>query len=211
MYIPDHFHERNVGVLHDFMERFAFATLVTQQNGEILASHLPFILDRAPRPYGALRAHLARRNPQFDHLQRPAGQALVLFQGPNSYVSPMWYSDHQNAPTWNYVVVHAYGEPKVLEEPDLIDLLQRLVQKHEGASPRKWEFDPEERWIREMLPEIAAFEILISDIQGKFKLSQNRTASDREGVVNALIHSEDSAERAIANLMKANNFDAGNS
>jgi transcriptional regulator len=206
MYIPDRFREQDIGVLQDFMERFAFATLVTQKNGEIIASHLPFILDWAPRPYGTLRAHIAKRNAQFDHIQC-SSDALVIFQGPHSYISPMWYADHQNVPTWNYAVVHAYGIPRLLGEPDLIDVLQRLVHQHEGALPQRWDFDPGQSWIREMLPEIAAFEVPISNLQGKFKLNQNRTASDRKGVIDTLIHSEDPLKRAIANLMTARSID----
>jgi transcriptional regulator len=202
MYIPEQFREQDIGVLQDFVEQFDFATLITQQSGEIIASHLPFLLDRTAGRYGTLRAHVARRNPQFEQLQS-AGEALVIFQGPHSYISPMWYADQSNVPTWNYVVVHAYGTPRILEEPDLIELLRALVAKHEEPPPRGWEFDPEQPRIKRMLTEIGGFEIPISTLQGKFKLNQNRTAADRKGVIDTLSKSEDALQQAIANLMTA--------
>ena len=200
MYIPEQFREQDIGVLQDFMERFDFATLITQQSGEIIASHLPFLLDRTAGQYGTLRAHVARPNPQFEQLQS-ASEALVIFQGPHSYISPMWYADPSNVPTWNYVVVHAYGRPRILDEPGLIELLRALVAKHEGPSPQGWEFDPKQPRISRMLPEIGGFEIPISNLQGKFKLNQNRSATDRKGVIDTLSKSEDAMQRAIANLM----------
>ena len=202
MYIPDQFREKDTGVLQNFMERFDFATLVTQKGGEIIASHLPLVLDRVRGPYGALRGHVARKNPQFDHLQS-ASEALVIFHGPHSYISPMWYADQRNVPTWNYVAVHAYGTPTMLRDGALIELLQKLVEKHEGASAQSWNFDPEQRWIKAMLPEIGGFEIPITNLQGKFKLNQNRTAADRTGVIDRLIQSEDPLQRSIASLMRA--------
>ena len=200
MYIPEHFREEEVEVLHGIIKSFAFATLVTQENGEMLASHLPFFLDPAPRPYGALRTHLARRNPQFAHLQAGA-RALVIFQGPNAYVSPTWYANPGNVPTWNYVAVHAYGTPRVLGDSDLIRILSQLVRENEEALPNPWVFDADQPWIRRMLPEIAGFEIPIADLQGKFKLNQNRTLADRQGVIAALTQSDDPMKRAVANLM----------
>lgn len=202
MYIPEQFREQDIGVLQEFMERFNFATLVTQKSGEMIASHLPFVLDRAAQPYGALRAHVAKRNPQFEQLQAMS-EALVIFHGPHSYISPMWYANQRNVPTWNYVVVHAYGRPSILNEADLIELLGKLVKEHEGASPPGWDFDPEQPWIQQMLPEIGGFEIPISKLEGKFKLNQNRTLADRRGVIDTLIGSEDPMQRAVASLMRA--------
>ena len=130
MYIPEQFEVQDVGVLQDFMERFNFAMLVTQKDGSMIASHLPFVLDRSVGRYGALRAHLAKKNPQHGHLQS-GSEAFVVFQGPHAYISPMWYANQRNVPTWNYAVVHAYGTPRMLGDDELIDLLERLVQEHE--------------------------------------------------------------------------------
>jgi len=203
MYIPEQFREQDIEVLHDFMERYNFATLVTQNQGELIASHLPFVLDRGAGPYGALRAHLANKNPQCAHLNA-AGEALVLFQGPHSYISPLWYTHQRNVPTWNYTVVHAYGTPRILDDAALIELLAKLVEIHEGASPPGWRFDAGQPWLKPMLTEITGFELPISKLQGKFKLNQNRTAADRKGVIETLAHSDDPIERAVAGLMSAN-------
>jgi transcriptional regulator len=205
MYVPEQFREQDVEVLQDFMEHFNFATLVTQSNGAMIASHLPFVLERHAGPYGALRAHLAKKNPQYEHLQS-GSEAFVIFQGPHAYISPMWYANQRNVPTWNYAVVHAYGKPRMLGDEELIELLEKLVQEHEGPSPPGWAYDSKQPWIAHMLREIGGFEIPVTDLQGKFKLNQNRTPADRQGVIDALVESEDPMKRAIAGLMKTGRF-----
>jgi transcriptional regulator len=206
MYIPEYFREQDVGLLHDFMERYNFATLITQLSGEIIASHIPFVLDRALGPYGALRGHIAKKNQQLEQLH-PATEALVIFQGPHSYISPLWYANQRTVPTWNYAVVHAYGTPRTLDRAELVDLLHRLVGQHEAPAPEGWGFEAQQPWIAPMLPQIEGFEIPISRLEGKFKLNQNRSAADREGVIETLSRSEDSVERAIADLMRARSAD----
>jgi transcriptional regulator len=201
MYIPDYFREQDVQVLHDFIERYNFAALVTQQGGEMVASHIPFVLDRSDGQYGVLRAHIAKKNEQLAHLHA-GGEVLVIFQGPHSYISPMWYANQMNVPTWNYAVVHAYGRPRMLDGCELLELLAGLVKQHEPPPPQGWRFDAEERWIRQMLEQIEGFEIPIAKLEGKFKLNQNRTAADRRGVIDTLARSEDSVERAVADLMR---------
>lgn len=201
MYIPSQFREQDTELLKDFMEHYNFATLVTQENGEMIASHIPFVLDKAAPPYGSLFGHVARKNPQLEHLQS-GSEALVIFQGPHSYISPLWYANQRTVPTWNYAVVHAYGRPNMLGDADLLELLRKLVRRHEGASPPGWDFNEEQPWIRPMVAEISGFEIPISNLQGKFKLNQNRTAVDRQGVIETLTGSEDSTQRAVAALMR---------
>jgi transcriptional regulator len=194
MYVPKVFAVEDLARLHDFIEEFSFATIVTQRDLELTASHLPFLLDRSVEPYGALRAHLAIRNPQLKDLQA-GSQALVIFQGPHAYVSPSWYVRPENVPTWNYTAVHAYGIPRIGDRTAMIALLKDLTRQHEKSFEQPWDFDPDAAWIQKLLPEIAAFEIKIEKLQGKFKLNQNRTAADREGVIEALSGSE------IAKLM----------
>jgi len=200
MYVPKAFAAEDLANLQDFMEEFNFATVVTQRDGKLTASHIPFILERSVQPYGALRAHVAIRNPQLEDF-RSDGQALVIFQGPHSYVSPSWYVNPQNVPTWNYTVVHAYGVPKILERAAMVALLKDLVGKHERPFEKPWDFDPNDPFMQKQMPEIAGFEIKIEKLQGKFKLNQNRTAADRAGVIDALSHSEDPLQRAVASLM----------
>ena len=200
MYVPKVFAVEDVPRLQDFMEQFNFAALVTQRDGELTASHIPFLLDRSPEPYGVLRAHIAIRNPQLKDLQS-GSQALVIFQGPHTYISPSWYVNPENVPTWNYTVVHAYGVPKIGNKAAMVALLKDLVGKHERAFEHPWDFDPNAAWIQKLLSDIVAFEINIEKLEGKFKLNQNRTLADRAGVIETLSASEDPAEQAVASLM----------
>jgi transcriptional regulator len=200
MYVPRLFAVEDLAELHNFMEEFNFATVVTQRDGELTASHVPFMLDRGVEPYGALRAHVAIRNPQLEDF-RSGGQALVIFQGPHTYVSPSWYVNPQNVPTWNYTVVHAYGVPKILDRAAMVALLKGLVGKHERTFDKPWDFDPNDPFMQKQMPEIAGFEIKIEKLQGKFKLNQNRTAADRAGVIEALSGSEDPLQQAVASMM----------
>ncbi len=200
MYVPQVFAVEDVPKLQGFMDEFNFATLVTQRGGELTASHIPFILDRSVEPYGVLRAHVAIRNPQLEDL-RAGSQALVIFQGPHTYVSPSWYVNPENVPTWNYTVVHAYGFPKIGNKAAMIALLKNLTAKHESSFEKPWDFDSDAPWIQKLLNEIVAFEIHIEKLQGKFKLNQNRRSEDRAGVIETLSASEDPSQQAVARLM----------
>lgn len=200
MYVPQAFAIDDVPRLHDFMEEFNFATIVTTREGELTGSHIPFVLDRAAGPYGTLRAHIAIRNPQLTDL-RTGARALVIFQGPHTYVSPSWYVNSENVPTWNYTVVHAYGIPRIGNKAAMIALLKGLTAKHEASFEKPWDFDPNARWIQKLLNEIVAFEIQIERLEGKFKLNQNRKPEDRAGVIEALSASDDPGQRAVFDRM----------
>jgi transcriptional regulator len=201
MYLPNAFAIKDLPVLHDFMEQYSFATLVTRHSGELIASHAPFVLDRDAGPYGRLRGHLAIRNPQLPHLASGA-EALVIFQGPHSYISPSWYAAPHNVPTWNYTAVHAYGIPKMMDRAALVVLLKDLVHQNERSFEQPWDFDAEARWVQDLLRQIAAFEIEIGTLQGKFKLNQNRTSTDRARVIEILSASPDPAQRQMAGLIQ---------
>ncbi len=200
MYVPKAFAVDDLVQLQDFMEEFNFATVVTQRDGELTASHIPFLLDRSVEPCGVLRAHVAIRNPQLEDF-RSGCRALVIFQGPHTYVSPSWYVKPENVPTWNYTVVHAYGAPQILDREAMVALLKGLVGKHESSFQKPWDFDPGDPFIQKQMPEIAGFEIKIQKLQGKFKLNQNRAPADRAGVIEALSVSEDPLQQAVAGLM----------
>jgi transcriptional regulator len=201
MYLPSAFAVKDLLVLQNFMEQYSFATLVTRQSGELVASHLPFVLDRNAGPYGCLRGHVSIRNPQLAHLAA-GSEALVIFQGPHSYISPSWYATPGNVPTWNYTAVHAYGIPKTVDRAALMVLLTDLVRQNERFLDQPWDFDSDASWIQNMLGEIAAFEIPIEQLQGKFKLNQNRTPADRARVIDILSASHDPAQRQMAGLIK---------
>jgi transcriptional regulator len=148
-----------------------------------------------------LRAHLAIKNPQLEDF-RAGSQALVIFQGPHTYVSPSWYVQAENVPTWNYTVVHAYGVPAMGDPAATIAHLRQLVARHEKPFEQPWDFDPNAPWIQRLLPAIAAFEIKIEKLEGKIKLNQNRTPADRAGVMDTLAASDDPVQRAVATFMQ---------
>ena len=200
MYLPSVFAVKDLPVLQDFMEQYSFATLVTRHSDELIASHVPFVLDRDAGPYGKLRGHLAVRNPQLAHLES-GSEALVIFQGPHLYISPSWYAAPHNVPTWNYTAVHAYGIPKIVDRAGLVVLLKDLVRQNEKSFEQPWDFDAEASWVQALLPEIGAFEIPIEKLQGKFKLNQNRILADRARVIEILSASQDPAQRQMADLI----------
>jgi len=201
MYLPRVFAVEDVPALHGFMEQFSFASLITQNEGKLIGSHIPFVLDREAGAHGRLRGHVAVGNPQLAHL-KSGSEALVMFQGPHSYISPSWYAAQENVPTWNYTAVHAYGRPKILDRDGLILLLKDLVHQNERHFEQPWDFDPQAPWIDKMLPQIAAFEIPIERLEGKFKLNQNRALADRRRVVEVLSASNDPAQRQMAELIR---------
>ena len=201
MYIPDAFAETDVGRLHDLIEAYDFGMLVTSAEPTPSISHLPFVLDRTAGPNGTLQAHMARANP---HWQSFGGHALVVFRGPHSYVSPTWYEpDAPAVPTWNYAVVHAYGTPRIVDDPAAVRAKQeRLVATHEADRSPSWNMDGQPpTFIENMLKGIVAFEIPIARLDGKFKLSQNRSTTDQRNVAQALDAEGAVDGSALARLM----------
>lgn len=203
MYIPKAFREDDLETVYALMRNYNFATLITTQNGVPLASHLPFLLDTERGPHGTLMAHMARPNPQwqsFDSTQ----EALVIFQGPHTYISPSWYEDdvEQSVPTWNYAVVHAYGRPQLIEDTArLYSILQATVQTFEGHFERPWEVQPLNGYMQNKMRGIVGFEIPITRLEGKFKLSQNRSVNDQVQVAGVLKNSADELSAGVAQLM----------
>src|SRR6266851_4882644 len=198
MYIPKAFREDDISRLHTFMEAYSFATLVTQHESIPFATHLPFLLDPERGPNGILLAHMARANPQW-HDFASAQEVLVIFQGPHTYISPSWYEVELSVPTWNYAVVHAYGLPYLIEDgEELYKLLKTLIQTHEAHFEKPWPFQLPDDYLQKMMRGIVGFEIEITRFEGKFKLSQNRTETERENVIAALQESTNTA--ALAEL-----------
>ena len=187
------------------MSDHSFATLVTRGDQGLIASHAPVELLEEPRPYGCLQGHLARANPQWRDFEAGC-ETLVIFQGPQAYVSPSWYPSKKEhgkvVPTWNYLAVHAYCRPRCFHEPDeLIPLLRRLTEKHESRNAEPWKVDdaPSD-FIAGMARAIVGFELVIERLDGKWKLSQNRSAEDRRGVREGL-NAGSEPERTLAGLI----------
>jgi len=201
MYIPKAFREDDISKLYNFIQAHSFATLVTQHEGMPFASHLPFLLDAERGPNGILLAHMARANPHW-HDFASAQEVLVIFQGPHTYISPSWYEVELSVPTWNYAVVHAYGLPHLIEDgEELYKLLKTLIQTHEANFEMPWPFQLPDDYLQKMMRGIVGFEIEITRLEGKFKLSQNRTETERENVIAALQESTNTA--ALAELMRS--------
>lgn len=191
MYTPHAFKEDRLPVLHDAIERSGLATLVTVTSTGLVASHIPMLVDATRGPYGTLSGHLARANSQWREGTADA-EALAIFIGPETYVSPSWYATTQRTgkvvPTWNYVAVHAYGRVVFFDDPDrLRTIVTRLTNRHEAALPKPWHVtDAPEDFIEGQLKAIVGFEMVIARLEGKWKLSQNRPDDDRRGVIQGL-------------------------
>ncbi len=209
MYIPDAFREADQTTLHQVIRDHSFATLVSHSAGALFASHLPLLLDAARGDRGTLRGHMARANPQWRDFNDGA-EVLAIFHGPHAYISPSWYETHPAVPTWNYVAVHAYGIPRMIEDrAELLELLKASVQLYESGFEKPWQLDVPEKFLEKMMDMIVGFEIPISRLEGKLKLNQNRPAADRGSVIRELNRSSDPVAIAIAELMAARTPRAG--
>ena len=205
MYVPRHFAIDEVARCHDLIERYSFGTLMVTIAGRIDATHLPFLIDRAAGPNGTLRAHLARANPAWKSFGE-GREALVVFLGTHGYISPDWYDSEAQVPTWNYVAVHAYGRPRALGDVETRAVLDQLSARHEDALLPKppWTLSKlsAER-IDQLARAIVAFEIPIDRLEGKAKLSQNRTEADVHKAARALAQIGNDDATALAALMTA--------
>jgi transcriptional regulator len=203
VYVPKEFAVADQTVLHDLMERFNFAALVTAAGGAPVATHLPFLVQRDGGAHGTLIAHMARANPQWRTFGGTT-EALVIFQGEHGYVSPSWYADHPSVPTWNYLVAHAYGAPRVIEDTARVEAtLRALVTRHEAGFDAPWPMDLPATYLQQMMRGIVVFEVPIARLEGKFKLSQNRPREDRRQIIAALAASAEPDQRALAAAMAA--------
>ena len=210
MYVPAHFKEEDVAVLHEAIRERAFATLVTITADGLDASHVPMVLDVEPRPYGTRVGHDARANPQGRAARRDA-PALAIFMGPDAYISPAWYPTNQETgkvvPTWNYVAVHATGTIRFFDDADrLLALVTRLTETHEADRRDAWAVtDAPADYVQSMLKAIVGFELTITRLEGKWKMSQNRPAADRTGVIEGLTREGGPTESEVARLVDESN------
>lgn len=189
MYIPQQFAAEDSDV-RELLTRHGAADLVTATPDGPAATTVPFVYDPAAGPHGTLMAHLARNNDQW---RRPVlGEALAIVRGPDAYISPSWYAtkaEHGRVvPTWNYIVVHAYGELVIHDDPEWVGAhVRRLTGKHESGRPEQWSVDDApEGFIAGQLRAIVGIELRISRLEAKYKLSQNRPAADIDGAVAGL-------------------------
>jgi transcriptional regulator len=184
------YQEERLPVLHKLMEDQPFASLITMGSSGLFATHLPMVLEQKGT-LGRLRGHVSRANTQWRDYT-PSVEALAIFSGPQHYITPSWYREKQESgkvvPTWNYAVVHAYGHLKVVEDGDwLLAHLQKLTDIHEAGSRNPWKVsDAPGDYIGSQIKGIVGLEMDIVRLEGKWKVSQNRSAEDRSGVVRGL-------------------------
>jgi len=185
---------------YDFIERYSFATLFSQHNGEPCATHLPLVLNKSDN---ALYGQFARPNEQWKDAENQ--EILVVFQGPHCYISPSWYETNQAVPTWNYEAVHVYGTMKMIEEPtELLGLLRKMVEKYESPSSTYTLNDVDPAYMNGLSKGIIGFKIDISKMEGKQKISQNHSVERQQLVIEKLEQTSRENETKIAELMKQN-------
>jgi transcriptional regulator len=205
MYQPDHFRVDDVQQMHTLMRKRPFATLVSAGSAGLYASHLPSVL-KDEGPLGVIECHLARANPHCRDLGE-TGEALMIFQGPDGYITPNWYpSKVQNGkvvPTWNYAAVHAYGRPEVMTQADWLHRhVTELTAQQEQREAKPWALsDAPQTYVDAMLRGIVGFRFAITRLEGKWKMSQNREPQDRDGVVKGLSLRGSSDDVEMADLV----------
>jgi Transcriptional regulator len=199
MYQPPHFREDRIEVQHDLIRAHPLGLLITSGPSGLQANLIPILVYADASERGTLRAHLARGNPQWRELAA-VEQCLIVFQGPQEYVSPSWYPTKQETgkvvPTWNYITVHAWGRPQVIEDAAwLRRQLDDLTLLKEGTRPAPWKVDDAPApYIVSQMKGIVGVEIPIERIEGKWKVSQNRPQADRAGVIAGLRDGGESGE-----------------
>jgi transcriptional regulator len=203
MYLPSHFEEQRVEVLHQLIRERPLGTLVTLDSTGLNANHIPFEIGQEPEPWGTLRGHVARANPVWRDSAQTV-EALVVFLGAQTYVTPSWYQTKSQTgevvPTFNYLAVHAYGPIVIHQERDwLRGFVTRLTHRFEAQRAAPWQVsDAPEAFIEKQLGAIVGIEIPLTRLIGKWKVSQNRPAADRDGVVRGLNENADADSVALA-------------
>lgn len=210
MYLPSHFEETRIDVLHAAIREQPLGLLITLADAGLQANPIPFLIDSGPSPLGTLRGHVARANPLWRD-SRADVNALIVFQGPQAYISPSMYATKaatgKVVPTWNYVTVQARGRLRAIDDAKWVrGLVERLTQTHEAQRAVPWAVsDAPDDYIETMLRAIVGIEIELSALQGKWKVTQNRNAADRQGVAYGLEQqgqlSRDAQALAMAQLV----------
>ena len=206
MYVPDNFRIDDRAALHALIRAYPFAALISSGASGLNGTHLPTVL-KDEGVHGVVECHLARANPHWKELAE-GREALMIFSGPEAYVSPNWYPSkaetHKAVPTWNYAVVHAYGTPEIVKDAAWTRRhVSEISDQQERSEPRPWSLaEAPENYVEMMLRGIVGFRFVISRLEGKAKMSQNREARDRDGVVAGLDRRAEPGDAAVAALMR---------
>jgi transcriptional regulator len=201
MYIPSSNLLTDKTEIVEFMKRFSFATIITAKDGLPIATHLPFLVTIKDGII-ILTSHFAKANGQWKDVE--SNKILVIFSEPHAYISPKNYDKELNVPTWNYISVHAYGQGTIISETDkVIEILERTINNYEVSYKQQWDNLPGD-YKTGLIKGIVAFDIIVTDLQAKKKLSQNKTENEQQKIINALSKSDDTNEKLIADYMKTN-------
>jgi len=199
MYIPEHNKNEDWDEIRDFIRENSFGLLINAYEGQLMATHIPLELEIDAKGHEVLAGHMAKANPQWNGFSENQ-EVLCIFNGPHAYVSSSWYQKEE-VPTWNYIAVHVYGKPKILNETETMTSLKRLVDKHERGSKNPVSLQNMSAKTLRQVKGIVGFQIEVTDIQAKYKLSQNRE-DDHERIVKELGERDDAGSRAISEYMK---------
>ena len=198
MYIPKINLSTDIEEIIQFIKRFSFATIITSKNNYPTATHLPFLVSTQDDKI-VLTSHFAKANEHWHDIEN--NTILVIFSEPHAYVSTTNYDGELNVPTWNYISVHAYGQAKVIKDQDQVfKILEKTIGYYEPSFKEKWNSYPDDYKLK-MSKGIVAFEVVVTDLQGKKKLSQNRTENEKRNIIENLSKSKDSNEHIIAEYM----------
>jgi len=206
VYVPRYFRQDDAATIRAAIRAARLGSLVTQHEGELFASHVPMLLEDEPGPHGRLIAHLARANKQWKAIGAGTS-ALVIFHGPDAYVTPSFYESKREhgkvVPTWDYVAIHAYGTVRVIDDADrVLAIVTKLTSAHESRRAEPWAVDDAPAdYIASELRAIVGIEIAIERFDAKWKLSQNRAERDFTGVRDGLAASADAGDRALAHAI----------
>ncbi|KAF3997693.1 FMN-binding negative transcriptional regulator [Glaciimonas immobilis] len=206
MYLPKHFEQPRIDVMHDLIRSHPLATLITMTAAGIEVNHIPLLLSDQPRPLGTLCGHVARANPLWRDYQKEV-EVVAVFNGPESYISPTWYATKKQhgkvVPTWNYAVTHAYGTLRVMDDAVWLRThLEQLTAHNEDGRPAPWMVDDAPReYTEKMIMAIVGIEIVITRLIGKWKVSQNQPAENRASVIHSLNNGSELHGTSMATLI----------
>lgn len=197
MYTPGYYKVEDQALLHEFICKYSFATLISFLPKPQVA-HLPFVV--RTEPHLTLVSHMARANPVWRSFA-DTNEVLIIFQGPHAYISPSLYENEVSVPTWNYSVVHAYGRARIRMDLDVV--LEEMIGFYDEAYLKQWAGLPDE-YRESMKKAIVAFEVIVERLEGKFKMSQNRSVADQENIVAEFEGSQSVDQQSVAEIMKRN-------
>jgi len=198
MYIPNNFSITDQNEILAFMKAYSFATIISAKENMPTATHLPFIVSTREDKV-ILTSHFAKANDHWKELE--ANKSLIIFNQPHAYISPSHYERELNVPTWNYIAVHAYGDARIIiDEQSTFDVLEATINNYEAGYKNQWDNLPFDYKMK-LSKGIVAFEVTVTDLQAKKKLSQNKSEKEQKNIIDSLSLSEDKNERDIAAYM----------